>query len=65
MHVDDEIAEKAKSDSNFAIAHAILQLAKAQNDTAIAVKNLDLSFIGERIDEGLGAIAAAINETSE
>ncbi|WP_347092622.1 hypothetical protein [Sphingomonas parapaucimobilis] len=59
-HIDDFIETKARTDASYAIAYALLQVARAQRDTAIAVKNLDLAHIAERIEIGAGAIAGAI-----
>lgn len=62
MHIDDEIEEKAKKDGSYAIAYAILQLARAQSNTAIAVKNFDIAFLAERTECGLEAVASALKE---
>lgn len=62
MHLDDHIEEKARNDSGYAIAYALLQVAKAQRDTGIAIKNLDLAFIGERLEVAAGAIADGIRD---
>lgn len=61
VHVDDFIEDQARKDGSYAIAYALLQIARGQKDTAIAIKNLDLRFIGERLDEGTAAIASAID----
>lgn len=64
MHIDDEIAEKAKKDGVYAIAYAILELARAQSKTATNIKNVDVALIAERIEMGLGAVASAITESN-
>ncbi len=65
MHIDDQIAEKAAKDGGYAVAYALLQLAQAQKDVAQAIKDLDIPFIGERIDGAGGAIADALREVSD
>jgi len=65
MHIDDEIKERALKDGSYAVAYALLQLARAQRETAQAIKGLDIPFVGERIDGAGAAIADAIRETSD
>lgn len=65
MHINDKIENKAENDGLFAIAYAILQLAEAQRESARAIRGLDVAFIAERIDDGLGAIASAIRDSGE
>lgn len=59
-HIDDWIETKARTDGSYAIAYALLQIARAQKDTAIAIRNLDLAHIAERVEIGASAIAGAI-----
>ena len=61
-HIEDEIEEKARKDGSYAIAYAILQLARAQKDTATAIRNVDIAHLAERLDCGTEAIAAALRE---
>lgn len=62
MHIDDTIEEKAKSDSSYAIAYALLQVARAQKETAVAIRNLDIAHMAEMIDTAGAAISSAIRE---
>lgn len=61
QHIDDFIEDQARKDAGHAVAYAVLQLARAQKDAAIAIKNLDLINIA---DEGASTIAAAIRDTA-
>lgn len=63
VHIDDFIEDQARTNPQYAIAYAVLQLAAKQQETALAVKNLDLAMIAERIDVGLEAVADALRSS--
>lgn len=64
QHIDDFIEDKARTDATYAVAYAVLQLARTQSITATAIKNLDIAHIAERIDEGSGLIAGSIRDST-
>jgi uncharacterized protein with PhoU and TrkA domain len=65
MHIDDQIEEKALKDGSYAIAYALLQVARSQKEVAVALRNLDVAFVGERIEAAAGSIADAVREAAD
>lgn len=71
-HLHDLIERKASSDSGFAIAYAVLQLAAAQDHCARNLKRLGngdattqmgaIEAFGLRIGEKLDAVASALEQ---
>jgi hypothetical protein len=75
LHLHDAIEEKARTDGSFAIAYALLKLAKAQEDAAIHLKYLGngdaattmgaIEAFGMHIGEKLDSLTGAIGLLSE
>ena len=69
-HLEDLIEQKARTDSRYAIAHALMKLAKAQQETATHLKYLGngnastqhgaIEAFGMHIGEKLDALTEAL-----
>lgn len=74
-HIDDIIEEKARTDSGYAIAYALLRIAEAQKNVATHIKYLGngnamgpmgaIEAFGLHIGEKIDNLASAIIEAGE